>query len=515
MSFRRTRPKHQLLSISEMSKADRLTIKSGIPGAFLMQRAGAGVAETAEALNLGPSQVVLIAGPGNNGGDAFVAANELNQRGFPVELYLLGKVAQLKGDASLMAARFIEAGGEIKENAAKQNSEPLLAALRSADIIIDGLFGAGLDRPLEGKLLTIVKAINEQSTQENPATVIAIDIPSGIHGDTGQVMGGAIQAHHTVTFCRPKPGHYLYPGRAHCGELTVTDIGIPERIVATLAPQTALNTPLAWQAALISPPADSHKYNNGAALVVCGDPHMLGATTLAANAAAKTGAGLVTLALPAAAKPSLQLLTAIMTAELNSDPRWADLINARKITAALYGPGAPPEGATRTHVTALAKQPIGLVLDAGALSAFAEQPDDLFKLLKDRAPHPTILTPHEGEFARLFGPAIQQHGKLAATKEAASKCGAILILKGADTVIAAPDGRALINCTAPPTLATAGTGDVLAGMSTALLAQKIPAFEAAAAAVWLHAKAATLLGRRMVADDLIDHIPHALKSLEE
>lgn len=506
----------ELVSNDEMSQADALTIKSGIAGAVLMHRAGTHVAATAEALNLGPSPVLLLAGPGNNGGDAFVAATELLHRGYPVALHALGTPNSLKGDAKMMADAFTDKGGIINEITTSGQSgtltDGLIDAISASDIIIDGLFGAGLDRPLEGPLLTLVNTINEQASRPKPPLIVAIDIPSGIHGDTGQIMGAAIKAHHTVTFCRPKPGHFLYPGRAHCGRLSVKDIGIPDRIINQLAPKTALNAPPAWQAHLNGRAVDSHKYNNGAALIIAGDPQMLGATTLAANAAARAGAGLVTLAIPDGTATPASLLTAIITAQTSQNQSWEDIVSSRKVTAALYGPGAQPNPQTRDQVRDLASLPIGLVLDAGALSAFADHANELSTALGERQ-NPSILTPHEGEFARLFGDTVSKQGKLAAALQAAEKSKAIMVLKGADTVIAAPDGRALINHNAPPTLATAGTGDVLAGMITALLARGLPAFEAAAAAVWLHGKAATFVGHSMVADDLVKEIPLALASL--
>lgn len=469
-----------LLSVAEMAEADRRAVEGGVPSLGLMEAAGAAVARLVERLYpRGP--VLVLCGPGNNGGDGFVAARHLRHHGRKVKLVLLGIRSALRGDAAVMAMRW---DGEILA--------PTQARPAEAAVIIDALFGAGLSKTLSGEATVLVDAVN---TSGRP--VIAVDLPSGVHGDDGQPRGAAIEAAHTVTFFRLKPGHLLLPGRGMCGDVHVADIGIPDAVLTAIQPQQWKNDPTLWRHLLPELRIDGHKYDRGHVLVRGG--LMSGAARLAGHAALRIGAGLVTLAQPHAALLQSGLPDALIRIRCNGIPDWRSAIADPRRNALLLGPGNGASDATRAMVLDALATKRAVVLDADAVAAFAADPGQLFAAISG----PTILTPHEGEFARLF-PEIAQRdgGKMARARQAAGRSGAVVILKGADTIIAAPDGRAAINANAPPDLATAGSGDVLAGFCAGLLAQGMPAFEAACAAVWMHGAAAAAAGPGLIADDL-------------
>ena len=488
-----------LLTAKEMYEADRLTIQSGITGCQLMSQAGKFVADAIENLNIGPCKTVVLAGTGNNGGDAFVAAELLNNRNYHVELYLSGEQKDLGGDAALMAKRY---SGKIKETKSID--------LNGVDLIIDGLIGAGLDRPVKDELAQLILKVNASKIP-----VVAVDIPSGVSSDTGKVMGVAIMATKTVTFFRPKPGHFLYPGRAHCGNLQCRDIGIQPRVLKNISPKTALNTKEVWQSAFSSSQPTIHKYNKGCAIVLAGDNLMNGASSLSANAALRAGAGLVIYAATEeTSNPHPKLSQAVMKENVGRETSLADLINKRRINAALIGPGWPVNISTREKTLELLECPANIIIDAGAVSSFEEQPNELIKKLANSGNiKDIIITPHEAEFKRLFGNLIEQHGKLLAAKIAAEQSQSCIILKGADTVIADKDGRVVINQNAPSSLATAGTGDVLAGIVTGFIANQLPAFEAASAAVFIHAECAASIGSNLISDDLLVRLSDEIRKL--
>jgi len=474
----------ELLTPAEMAEADRCAMRS-VPGPLLMENAGRAIA--LEILRRWTKRPVAVAcGPGNNGGDGFVVARLLAAAGWPVRLGLLGERARLQGDAAHHAALW---RGAV---------EPLgPALLAGAGLVVDAIFGAGLARPLDGAALATVEAMGAGA-----APVVAVDVPSGLDGATGAVLGAAPRAALTVTFFRLKPGHLLFPGRPLCGETVLADIGIPETVLAEVAPTIFRNAPELWRDVFPRLDPAGHKYRRGHALVWGGE--MAGAARLAARAALRAGAGLVTLAAPPAAYPIFAgALESVIVARADGLAGWTQLLGDPRRNAVLVGPGAGREPATREAALAALQTGRGVVLDADALTLFGKDRAALFAAIRG----PTLLTPHEGEFGRLFDPA---GGRLAAARRAAAESGAVVLLKGADTVIAAPDGRAAINENAPPTLATAGTGDVLAGIATALLAQGMTVFEAGAAAAWLHGAAARAVGRRLVAEDVIEALPEAL-----
>ena len=477
-----------LLSVAEMYRADRLAMEGGVAGVELMERAGRAVAEAVMARET-PGKTLVVCGPGNNGGDGFVAARYLASAGWPVTLALLGRREKLNGDAAHHANLW---EGEI---------HPLEAApLDDAEIVIDALFGAGLQRPLEGAALDCVRQVNARGL---PA--YGVDVPSGLSGDSGAVLGEtALRAKATITFFRMKPGHLLLPGRQLCGEVVVADIGIPAGVLDEIGPLCQRNAPDLWWDLIPVRRADSHKYHFGHTLISVGD-EVAGAAMLAGRAALRVGAGLVTLATPPEAwGPCVGALPTAICRRVAAEADFAALLSDRRINAVLIGPGSGVGEKTRRRVGDAAGDGRRLVLDADALTSFAENPDVLFPLAVDRK----ILTPHEGEFARLF--ADLSGDKLTRARDAAARASAVVLLKGADTVIAEPSGRAVICDNAPPWLATAGAGDVLSGLAAGLLAQGLPCFEAAAAAAWIHGAAAAQFGPGMIAEDLPDALPSVL-----
>ncbi|MGY3589091.1 hydroxyethylthiazole kinase-like uncharacterized protein yjeF [Bradyrhizobium sp. USDA 4341] len=489
-----------VLTTTEMERADRLTIAAGTPGFALMMSAGQAVAEAAmDLVEEGP--IVVVAGRGNNGGDGFVAAAELAARGREVSVILLCERDSLQGDAAL---------------AAKGWKYPVLPfnpqALGKPALIIDALFGAGLNRPVKGDPLEMIAAINA-----NGMPVLAVDLPSGINGTSGAVMGAAVQATETVTFFRKKPAHLLLPGRMYCGRVRVADIGIAAQVLDEIKPLTAENLPQVWRWSFPVPRIDGHKYARGHAVVVSGDIASTGAARLAARAALRAGAGLVTLASPRdALAVNAAALTAVMVRAVDNPIQFAELLDDKRLNACVIGPGAGVSARTRDFVhTALSAQR-HLVLDADALTSFAGSPDRLFEAIRASDGLGVVLTPHEGEFPRLFSDISNKHpgrSKLERVRAAAERSGAVVLLKGADTVIASPDGRATIAANAPPWLATAGAGDVLAGIIAGFLAQGVAAFEAASIGVWLHGEGASEAGPGLIAEDLTEVLPSVFRRL--
>jgi hydroxyethylthiazole kinase-like uncharacterized protein yjeF len=490
----------ELLTTDEMAAADRLAIAGGISGMALMEAAGRAVADHAATMAGKAGTIAVVCGPGNNGGDGFVAARLLLERGQAVRVVLLGRKEDLKGDAAEAARRW---PGEVATAEA--------AALTGAALIVDALFGAGLARPISGQALAMVEAMNAARVP-----ILAVDLPSGIAGTTGAVMGVAVQAAQTVTFFRRKPAHLLLPGRLRCGSVTVAEIGISAMVLETIRPQTFANAPALWQASFPTPSIDGHKYTRGHAVVVSGGLASTGAARLAARAALRAGAGLVTIASPPdALAVNAAANLAVMVRPVDGPAALAELLSDKRINAAVLGPGGGVGAPMQSLVmTALAGKRT-VVLDADALTSFADNLAALVTAVQSRSAA-TIMTPHEGEFARLFkGEAeiIDTKSKLARARAAARLSGAVIVLKGPDTVVAAPDGRAAITDNAPAWLATAGAGDVLAGMIAGLAAQGMPAFEAASAAVWLHGEAAAAFGPGLISEDLAEMLPSVHRRL--
>jgi hydroxyethylthiazole kinase-like uncharacterized protein yjeF len=490
----------EVLTTAEMERADRLTIAAGTPGFALMLSAGQAVAEAAmDLVEEGP--ILVVAGRGNNGGDGFVAAAELAARGREVSVILLCERDSLQGDAA---------------SAARGWKYPVLPfnpqAIGKPALIIDALFGAGLNRLVKGEPYDMIEAINA-----NGAPVLAIDLPSGINGTTGAVMGIAIGATETVTFFRRKPAHLLLPGRMHCGRVRVADIGIHAGVLEEIRPQTFENVPHVWQKSFPVPRIDGHKYARGHVIVVSGDIAATGAARMSARGSLRAGAGLVTLASPRdALAVNAAALTAVMVRPIDTVIEFAELMTDKRLNACVIGPGAGVGERTRDFVHTALSAKRELVLDADALTSFADAPDRLFEAIKASEDHRVVLTPHEGEFPRLFSDISNKHpnrSKLERVRDAALRSGAVVLLKGPDTVVASPDGRATIASNAPPWLATAGAGDVLAGIVAGLLAQGVPAYEAACIGVWMHGEGAREAGPGLIAEDLPEVLPAVFRRL--
>lgn len=491
----------ELFTTAEMGLADRLTAVSGTPGAVLMENAGRAVAD-AVARHGSSGPVVVVAGPGNNGGDGFVAARIMAERGLEVRVALLGDRSLFKGDAAAAAARWT---GPVEA------AEP--RSVQGAAVIVDALFGAGLARPVGGTALALISAINSEQAQK-----IAVDLPSGISGDSGQVVGGAaVQATETVTFFRRKPGHLLLPGRLHCGKLTVADIGITDAVLGEIKPQCWANEPPLWLSKFPRPSVAGHKYDRGHAVVVSGPMPSTGAARLAARGALRAGAGLVTIASPAnALVVHAEESVAVMVREVDGSEALAEFLADRRRNVVVIGPGGGVGETMRQMVATVLASGAAAVLDADALTSFAGQLEELAALIGSNRARPVVLTPHDGEYYNLFNTLNMKpnvNSKLEKARTAARHTGALVLLKGPDTVIAASDGRAAITANSPATLATAGSGDVLSGMIGGLLAQNMPVFEAVCAGVWLHGEAAAEFGSGLISEDLPDMLPRVLRRL--
>lgn len=497
----------EILTPWEMAQADRLALERGtFAGIDLMERAATAVAR--EALSRFPDAegFDILCGPGNNGGDGYAAATLLARAGAEVRLYSAAEPSP-GTDAALAASRC---------RLPKRPLEAFAPAARR--IVVDALFGAGLTRALEGDAARAAEACTSDA-----ARVLAVDLPSGLSGATGRPLGSAFRAAVTVTFARPKPGHLLLPGRTLCGMLVVADIGIDDPTIEAVGSSVSVNDPGLWLSAFPRLAIDAHKYSRGHAAIFSGGPAATGAARLAAAASARAGAGAVTvLSPPAALAIHAAHLTAIMVAAPRDAAAVMQLLTGRKVSAAVIGPGFGVGERLREQARFLldlcrsgAALAGGIVFDADALTSFAAAPESLFSTLRATAAPCAILTPHEGEFRRLFPDLANDAAlsKLDRTRAAAARSGAIVLLKGPDTVIAAPNGRAAINATGTPWLATAGSGDVLAGLIGGLLAQGMPCFEAACAGAWIHGEAGAGFGPGLTADDLPDALLPVLRDL--
>lgn len=493
-------PGHEILTVEEMAEVDRLTELSGIPTSLLMENAGRQVANEISKRWTSRKTTVLC-GPGNNGGDGFVVARHLAARGWPVEIITFGKLANASAEAAKMARRW---QGPTRHF---QPAEPI-----HGELVVDAIFGAGLSRGLSADLVQMFEDIEMADVP-----IIAVDVPSGVHGDQARFLDGVQpwSAKLCVTFFRKKPAHVLYPARQHCGEVVCANIGIPDGMLHALAKSPLGVGGNRSRCDENHAPADVealkpavHKFQRGHCLVISGPASMTGAARLAGRAALRSGAGLVTIAGDQAAVSVLSSqLTAIMVQDLSVSRGIETILKDVRLSAVVIGPGCAADTATQGNVRAVLAAGIPTVLDAGALSAFAPDPAVLFRILHEKA----VLTPHEGEFERLFpGLLAKSANRIEAARSAASSSGAVVLLKGPDTVVAAPDGTAVVNTNAPVDLATAGSGDVLAGLITGLMAQGIAPFEAAKRGTFYHAVCGRLAGAGLIAEDLPDLLPAAM-----
>jgi hydroxyethylthiazole kinase-like uncharacterized protein yjeF len=493
----------ELLTPEEMGEADRLAIHEGpFDGYGLMRNAGASIATALLGRFPGARRVHVLCGPGNNGGDGFVVARLLRESGVETRVHCESVYAPQSDAGRALAALA---------------SSPLPFAAfdpSPGDVVVDALFGAGLARAIEGAFADVVDRTNASG-----ASIVAVDLPSGVSGASGKVLGKAMRADLTVTFFRKKPGHLLQPGRSLCGETVVADIGIPARVLDRVAPACFENGPLLWAGSLASPSIDTHKYRRGHVGVFSGGPTTTGACRLSAMAAARVGAGAVTVLSPGSALAvNAAHLTSIMLRRVDDFASLEAFMAARPRSAYVIGPAFGIGERLRAFARALLEGDAvsGVVLDADAFSSFSDDPAALFGLIGTTST-PVALTPHEGEFGRLF-PDIAADNKLSKldmARAAARLSRALVVFKGPDTVIAAPDGRAAINANGSPWLATAGSGDVLAGLVAGLLSRGISGFEAACAGVWLHAEAARRFGEGLTAEDLPGLLPAVLRGLRD
>ena len=496
-----------LLTSAQMRALEAAEINAGrVTGLDLMERAGCGVVEAVFAewpdLAEARQQAVVLCGPGNNGGDGFVVARLLKERGWEVAVFSLGDAEKLPPDARANYRRWAGMGDTRPLGEANEAGE--------AALVVDALFGTGLARPLEGLVRDVVA--------RRWARVVAVDIPSGLCADSGRVLGAAMRADLTVAFHAAKPGHYLCDGPDHCGALRVADIGLPPG-----AGGIALCT--APGQAEIAKRAGAHKYGHGHALILTGGAGRTGAARLAARAALRVGAGVVTLGVPGAAQMEVACqITALMLRRVEDGAGLAAVLEDPRVNALCLGPGMGLERARDLVAMGVRHECAPyVVLDADALTAYEDAPEALFGMLHEGC----VLTPHSGEFARLFpdiaarlaapateGPAFS---KVDAARAASARAGCVVLLKGPDTVIAAPGGRTAIHAAvygrAAPWLATAGAGDVLAGIITGLMARGMAPMQAAEAAAWLHVEAARRFGPGLIAEDLPETLPGVLRAL--
>lgn len=485
-----------ILTTQVMGQADRFAIEAGRTGAQLMEAAGAGLAQ-AVCRRWSRRSTAVLCGPGNNGGDGWVAARHLSSMGWPVRVFSLVDRTELSGDAAWAASLW---DGPV---------DPLQAcALDEFGLVVDALFGAGLSRPLDGAAARLADEAGKSGQN-----VVAADVPSGLHGDRATADGAAFRADLTVTFHQFKPAHVLQPGADQCGALVVIDIGIPKGWRAAAPPSAILNHPGLWSVPGLNLPSATHKHRRGRLCVLSGPAGASGAARLAARAGLTGGAGFVTLLCPEDALAEAAAASdAIVTRAFDEDAPFAESLASHRASAAVMGPGGGVDARMKARVLSACAAGLPLVLDADALTAFEHEPEALFAAL-----HPAcVLTPHAGEFERLFPGLLEGAvNKIEATRAAAREAGAVVVFKGPDTVIAAPDGQAAVNTHASPRLATAGTGDVLAGLIGAFLAQGLSGIDAACAAVWIHGDAGRRLGPGATTLTVLDALPSALSGLRD
>ncbi|MEM7774548.1 MAG: NAD(P)H-hydrate dehydratase [Pseudomonadota bacterium] len=520
----------ELLTTEEMAKADRLAVAAGVPSLTLMENAGRAIADEAMRMvspgrRVPGRRIQVLCGPGNNGGDGFVAARLLKARGFDVAVSLYGHRDRLRGDAAAMAARWDGPIRPLIQQAPRPSHSGSIPA-GSVDVptvgpndglVIDALFGAGLrgDDP-DGELRRLFLAL---SAIPDEIPVLAVDVPSGIDGSTGRSLatgtgspGECLWANRTVTFFRRKPGHLLFPGADACGDVLCVDVGIPPGVLQDIDPQAFANDPELWRDLFPQPSRRAHKYNRGSVLVVSGGLEMSGAARLVARGALRVGAGLVTVAAPpSSVQAHAAQLNAVILRQGQTPDALQKLLADGRLNAVIIGPGLGRGDDVLAQITTVLASDAAVVCDADALTAIGQAQDEIFALIKAKPDRPVVFTPHDGEFGRVFDGGTGS--KLERARAAAAMSGAIIMLKGPDTVVAAPDGRAAINANAPPYLATAGSGDVLAGILGGLIAQGMPAWQAAAAGVWLHGDCAGRFGPGLISEDLPEQLPIALRAL--
>jgi len=513
----------RVLNVSQMREADRRTIEEiGIPSLVLMENAGRQVVAAMEATctDLPASHVAVLCGRGNNGGDGFVVARTLAQRNVDTSVFVIGSLADVRGDARVNLQILGRLGLTVVEIADPQSWELHFSEISQCDYIVDALFGTGLSKPLAGMLETVVADVNSSGIP-----VIAVDLPSGLSGDTPELMGDAIDATTTVTLGAPKPPLVLPPAETLAGNVVIADIGIPQEVIdAVDGPYLALLTRQEMRALIEPRTPDSHKGDYGHVLVVAGSVGKSGAAHLAAMGALRAGAGLVSVATPqaclpivAAMAPEYMTIGLPQTADGAIDVSAADRVLEAAGDVIALGPGLGTAPETRAFVHAIVdRATVPLVIDADALNAFDDAPDRLV----GREGREVIITPHPGEMARLVGMTIDevQASRVEIARNFAAAHHVYVVLKGHRTLVATPDERVFINTTGNPGMATGGTGDVLTGITAAWLGQVLDAEAACKLAVYLHGMAGDLaeadVGEvSMTAGDLVEHVSDAILEL--
>ena len=479
---------NEIITNAQMRAIDAACPGAGVATRTLMENAGRAVAETIVS-RFSPRSLVVLCGPGNNGGDGWGAARMLSEKGWPVEVWSLVEREALKGDARDAANLWAGKVQRLTDEAPR------------AELYIDALFGAGLSRPLEGAAAALAR-------QLAAADVVAVDVPSGLDGDSAKPNGDAcFRATLTVTFVRKKRAHVLMPGRDLCGEIVLADIGAPDAIVAAQKVSLFENGPGIWAKEFPWPKAEAHKHARGHVMVASGGRGRTGAARLAARGALRVGAGLVSVLSPLrAVAENAAHLTAIMLEAATSPNDYSEAV--RIADCLVIGPalGLEQRHSERMHAARTTQKRCPIVFDADALTLLAP--------LKAPLQPRDVLTPHVGEFRRCFPGVLEKAPtRVDAAREAAKRASCTLLLKGPDTIIASPDGRAIVNTTGSPFLATAGSGDVLGGMIAGLIAQGMESFEAAAAAAWLHGRAGEVAGPGLIAEDLPEMVPKLLEAL--
>jgi hydroxyethylthiazole kinase-like uncharacterized protein yjeF len=479
----------EIITVAQMRAVDAAVSSAGAPTRTLMENAGRAVSE-AIAKRFTPRRTLVVCGPGNNGGDGWVTACLLKEMGWQVSVLSLVPREALRGDATDAAMNW---DGAILEGGAPAEAE----------LLVDAMFGVGLSRALDGEAAKLANVMSAA-----PERVVAVDVPSGLDGDTGKPVGEiCARAALTVTFVRKKPAHVLMPGRGACGEVVVADIGAPESVVAAQNVTLFENAPAIWSHVFPWPKPETHKHARGHVMVASGPHAHTGAARLAARAALRVGAGLATVLTPAdAVAENATHLTAIMLRIVEDDAAF--VAASRSAQCVVIGPafGTGDDARRKLEAALAAPDRCGMVIDADAITLLAP----LQRQLGAR----DVLTPHVGEFKRAFPGFLESApSRIEATRAAARRSGCVVLLKGPDTVIAAPDGRAVVNTTGTPYLATAGSGDVLAGLISGLIAQGMASLEAAAAAAWLHGRCAEAFGPGLIAEDLPEILPRVLSDL--
>lgn len=487
----------EILSAAEMKKADAAAIAAGTPAHALVSAAAAGLAGAIENF-MPPCRVLFLCGAGHNGSDGFVAAQMLSKKeGWQVRVACLVKKNELKGDAAEAAAAWEGATENLNSN----------LPVHQTDLIVDAVFGTGFSGSLPPEMVILFDKIRAKNIP-----VIAADIPSGIDATSGAIAEGTLKADLTVVFCRKKIAHVLAATRAYLGALQLSAIPVDDAHVAALGTSVFENHPALWLPNFPFPSAETHKYARGH-VTVYGGPVRTGAACLAAHAAQVAGAGVVSIACAAEQKTIYSLYRASLMVDVwGSEEDFKSLLRDERANVTVIGPGGGRSGAEAERLRAATLNALSmagktLVLDGDVFSVFKNDADTLFRHLSKHH----ILTPHEGECTRLFGEI--KGSKVERARAAARKAGAIVVLKGFDTVVAAPDGTTVVNTNGTPILATAGSGDVLAGLVAGFAAQGMPSFMAALAAVWLQADAARLYGPGLTAEEIINNINQSLKSL--